>query len=192
MKGDRMIVDYAWSSMRKPPHSNFTLATRLLQHPDMGEADMVAECLDHIGAGIDTTGDALCFLMWELSQPRNAPKLQRLCKELRMCNPGQSGKLDTLPYLNAVVNETMRLWAPGTLPLPRYVPEGGRVIEGYYLPGHTVVSAQSYTVHRYDQTVFSHPDAFIPERWLEEEGSVERQRRMFAFGSGARTCIGKL
>lgn len=155
-------------------------------------ADMVAECLDHIGAGIDTTGDALCFLMWELSQPHNAERMHRLSEELRTCDPLCGDKLDSLPYLNAVVEETLRLWAPGTLPLPRYVPQGGRVIDGYYIPGHTIVSVQSFTMHRFDQTAFPEPDKFIPERWLEEKGSGERQRLMFAFGAGARTCIGKL
>ena len=178
--------------MRAAPHSEFTLATRLLQHSEMGMADMVAECLDHIGAGIDTTGDALCFLMWELSQPHNAKRIQRLMEELKTCDPEQGGRLDLLPYLNAVIEETMRLWAPGTLPLPRYVPQGGRVIDGYYIPAHTIVSAQSYTVHRLDRTVLPEPEKFLPERWLDDKGSVERQRLMFAFGSGARSCIGKL
>ncbi|KIV77798.1 hypothetical protein PV11_09578 [Exophiala sideris] len=181
------------SSMRAAPHSEFTLATRLLQHPEMGMANMVSECLDHIGAGIDTTGDALCFLMWELSQPHNAKRMQKLIDELQTYDLEQGDRLDLLPYLNAVIDETMRLWAPGTLPLPRYVPDGGRpaVIDGYYIPAHTIVSAQSFTVHRLDQMVFPESDNFVPERWLQDEGSIERQRLMFAFGSGARTCIGK-
>ncbi|KAI1613822.1 benzoate 4-monooxygenase cytochrome p450 [Exophiala viscosa] len=190
-KGGKFLFHYAWSSMRASPHSDFTLATRLLQHPEMGMEDMVAECLDHIGAGIDTTGDALCFLMWELSQSHNAERMQRLIEELQTCDPEHGGRLNQQPYLNAVIEETMRLWAPGTLPLPRYVPQGGRVIDGYYIPAHTIVSAQSYTVHRLDQSVFPEPDKFLPERWLEEKGSVDRQRLMFAFGSGARSCIGK-
>ncbi|KAK4934678.1 hypothetical protein LTR10_024120 [Elasticomyces elasticus] len=191
-KGGKFLVDYARSAMRATPHSDFTLATRLLQHPEMGMADMVSECLDHIGAGIDTTGDALCFLMWELSQPHNAKRIQQLIDELQTYDLEQGDRLDLLPYLNAVIDETMRLWAPGTLPLPRYVPDGGRVIDGYYIPAHTIVSAQSFTVHRLDQMVFPESDKFVPERWLEDEGSIERQRLIFAFGSGARTCIGKL
>ncbi|THC92422.1 hypothetical protein EYZ11_008112 [Aspergillus tanneri] len=33
---------------------------------------VAAECKDHMAAEIDTTGDALSFLMWELSQPQHA------------------------------------------------------------------------------------------------------------------------
>ncbi|KAI2675238.1 hypothetical protein LCP963914a_8641 [Penicillium roqueforti] len=190
-KGGEMIDEYAWASIRKEPHSVFTLSTRLLQYPEIGTGNMVAECLDHIGAGIDTTGDALCFLMWEISQPHNSKKMQRLCEELRMYSLENGDTLIDLPYLNAIVQETMRLWAPGTQSLPRYVPDGGRCIDGHFVPGHTIVSAQSFTVHRMDQTIFPDSEAFNPERWLEIEGKVERQRLMFAFGSGARTCLGK-
>ncbi|KAL2813783.1 cytochrome P450 [Aspergillus cavernicola] len=190
-KGGQMIDDYAWASIRKEPHSTSTLSTRLLKYPEIGTENMVAECLDHIGAGIDTTGDALCFLMWEISQPHNNKRMQRLSEELRLSNPANGDTLIDLPYLNAVIEETMRLWAPGTQSLPRYVPSGGRSIDGYFIPGHTIVSAQSFTVHRLDQTIFPNSEAFMPERWLEIEGSVERQRLIFAFGSGARTCLGK-
>lgn len=189
MKGGNFINDYAWSSMRKKGHSEFTLASRFLEHPEIAMSEMVAECLDHIGAGVDTTGDTLCFLMWELSQPHSRARMERLNAELRDVDP-INGKLDTLPYLNAVVEEALRLWAPGTMALPRYVPHGGKLVDGYYIPGDTIVGVQSYTMHRRENLVFPQSDTFMPERWLEPD--VERQRWMFAFGAGARTCVGKL
>ncbi|RDW58374.1 hypothetical protein BP5796_12304 [Coleophoma crateriformis] len=187
--GGPLIHDYAWTSMRKGNHLDFTLAARLLEYPKIGLSNMVVECLDHIGAGIDTTGDTLCFLMWELSQPYNMKRMGRLSKELRTIKA--DGRLENLLYLSAVIQEALRLWAPGTLPLPCYIPNGGRVIDGYFLEAKVIVSCQSYTLHRFDSTVFENPDIFLPERWLEEECSTERQRLFFAFGSGARTCIGK-
>lgn len=176
--------------MQKPEHSDFTLASRLREHKDsIGLAEMVAESLDHIGAGIVTTADSLCFLMWELSLPRNVDRVNRLCNELR--GVPDDGPIETLPYLDAVIKEGLRLFTPGALPFPRYVPARGATIDGVFLPGGTTVSAAPYSVHRLDENVFPEPDRFLPERWLDTKGSIERNRLSFWFLTGARACIGK-
>lgn len=149
---------------------------------------MAAESMDHMAAGIDTTGDGLCFLMHELSLPRSQVIQQRLQKEL-VSNP--QAKLDELPYLDAVVKEGLRLFPPIPMSLPRYVPENGRVISGYALPAGEVVSCQAYSLHLLDQSVFPDAEKFLPERWLEKEGQLHRNRMFFAFASGGRGCIGK-
>ncbi|KAJ4304347.1 hypothetical protein N0V88_001960 [Collariella sp. IMI 366227] len=97
-----------------------------------------AECLDHMAAGIDTTGDALCFLMWELSQPRSLPYQRKLQQELlshsNSNNPTAVG-FDKFPYLDAVVTEGLRCFPAIPMSLPRRVPEGGRVVDGWFVPG---------------------------------------------------------
>jgi cytochrome P450 len=154
----------------------------------MEHLDIAAECLDHMAAGIDTTGDGLCFLLWELSQPSSASYQQRLREEL-LANPGASP--DKLPFLDAVVMEGLRCFPPIPMSLPRYVPSGGRHIDGFFVPGGTIVSCQAYSVHRIDEAVFPDPDVFKPDRWLDEKGDAERRRLFFAFANGGRGCIGK-
>ncbi|KAM0562633.1 hypothetical protein ACHAPJ_002323 [Fusarium lateritium] len=149
---------------------------------------MAAECLDHMAAGIDTTGDVLCFLMWELSQPRST-KYQHLLREEFQNKPDVP--FDELPILDAVLNEGLRCFPAIPMSLPRYVPQGGRVIDGFSLPGMTVVSCQAMSVHRINDDVFPDPDKFYPERWLEAEGDADRRRHQWAFSSGGRGCIGK-
>ena len=142
-----------------------------------------------MAAGIDTTGDALCFLMWELSQPRSLPYQQKLQAELRAnTNPPN---LDALPYLDAVVTEGLRCFPAIPMSLPRRVPAGGRTVDGFVLPEGTTVSCQAYSVQRVDEGVFPVPDTFKPERWLEEKGEAERKRLFFAFANGGRGCVGK-
>jgi cytochrome P450 len=75
--------------------------------------------------------------------------------------------------------------------LPRYVPPGGREIDGFVVPEGTIVSCQAYSTHRIDQTVFPDPDVFNPDRWLAEKGEAERKRLFFAFANGGRGCVGK-
>lgn len=167
----------------------FTLLSRLHDKTwDLENLAIAAECLDHMAAGIDTTGDALCFLMWELSQPRSLHFQERLQAELRE-NPDLG--FDKLSFLDAVVMEGLRCFPAIPMSLPRYVPSGGRSIDGYYVPEHTIVSCQAHSVHRIDESVFPDPDRFDPERWLPREGDAERKRLFFAFANGGRGCVGK-
>lgn len=181
--------DFVLGASSKTDTAPFTLVDRL-HSPALGlpQLDVAAECLDHMAAGIDTTGDGLCFLMWELSQPSSMRYQRRLQDELR-ANPGAG--LDRLPFLEAVIMEALRVFPPIPMSLPRHVPRGGRAIDGYFLPQGTIVSCQAYSVHRIDQAVFPDPDAFKPERWLSEKGDAERKRLFFAFANGGRGCVGR-
>ena len=172
--------------------SNFgpnTLFEKLLRKESKLEPmQAAAECKDHMAAGIDTTGDGLCWLMWELSQPEGQPIQRRLQEELATC---KDTPLDKLVYLDAIIKESLRIHSPIPMSLPRYVPSGGREISGHFIPAHTIVSAQPYSVHRLDEEIFPNPDRFSPDRWLEEKGSAERNRLFFAFATGGRGCVGK-
>lgn len=182
---DRFVLNASAKSGPAP----FTLLSRL--HEKSGELqsmDVAAECLDHMAAGIDTTGDGLCFLLWELSQPSSAHVQEKLRREL-LDKPDAS--FDDLPFLDAVVSEGLRCFPPIPMSLPRVVPRGGRTVDGFYLPGGTIASCQAFSVHRIDKDVFPEPDRFNPDRWLEEEGDVERKRLFFAFANGGRGCVGK-
>ncbi|KAB8205575.1 cytochrome P450 [Aspergillus parasiticus] len=189
---------------RPSPKANaYVLQMAGQQHPDeyslvgrltrkgspLSHMQVAAECKDHMAAGIDTTGDALCFLMWELSQPQNLQFQDRLHKEL--LSASDDTPLDKMPYLDAVIKEALRCAPPIPMSFPRYVPHSGRTIDGYFVPENTIVSCQPYTVHRFNEEVFPEPDRFNPERWLEEKGFNDRNRLFFAFGTGGRGCTGK-
>ncbi|KAH8673996.1 cytochrome P450 [Xylariales sp. PMI_506] len=190
--------DLVLSATSKPDPAVFTLLSRMQEKVyGMEQIEMAAECLDHMAAGIDTTGDALCFLMWEISQPASfqvQARLQAEIKALRSPLAGEVVPLDKLPYLDAVVNEGLRCFPAIPMSLPRYVPSGGRTIDGYFMPGATtIVSSQAYSTHRIDGKVFPDPDRFHPDRWLDgdEKADAERRRLFFAFASGGRGCVGK-
>ncbi|CCC10599.1 unnamed protein product [Sordaria macrospora k-hell] len=201
---DKFVLDTAAKTDAAP----FTLLNRLQsvlnnnRNDDESEKiakidqlDIAAEVLDHMVAGIDTTGDALCFLMWELSQPRSLQYQTKLREELLSFPADLS--FDKLPYLDAVVMEGLRCFPAIPMSLPRIVPRGGKTIDGYFLPKGTTVSCQAHSVHRIDMEAWGpDPDTFRPERWLEEEkkgGDKEgrKKRLFFAFANGGRGCVGK-
>lgn len=53
-----------------------------------------------------------------------------------------------LPYLEAVINEALRIHSTAGVGLPRVVPAGGLEVCGKFFPGGTVLSVPGYTLHR--------------------------------------------
>ena len=99
-------------------------------------------------AGTDTAAIALTYLVWAvLNHPHVKQKLQAELDQ--HCPADPMGKeLETLLYLNSVIEETLRLYSPISQSLPRSTPAGGTTLCGYELPPGTIVSTQAYTFHR--------------------------------------------
>jgi cytochrome P450 len=171
-----------------------------LENPEkMSDLDIASECADHLLAGIDTTADTLLFLIWTLSLPQHSHIQEKLREELLAYLSSENGKLPAvknvaaLPFLSAVIKETLRLFAPIPATEPRLC-RSDTVIDGYEIPAGTIVGMAPYTLHR-DEAAYPRPQEFNPERWLDhngkELGASERANKHFwAFSSGARMCIG--
>ena len=135
--------------------------------------------------------------MWSLSRPEYAHAQEKLHEELMSIDFPSDGvpsiqQLDSLPYLDSVIKEALRLYAAIPMTLFRDVPQGGKVMNGYFLPEGTTVGAQAYSLHRNEQ-VYPEPEEYRPERWLnvDKETELQMQRQFWAFASGARMCIGQ-
>ena len=196
---DYVLSQSSHDEKRAPPKETSLIAR--LQISSLLPIQMAAECMDHMAAGIDTTGDGLCFLMHELSLPRSQQIQSRLREEL-LSTP-TSVPLDRLPYLDAVIKEGLRLFPPIPMSFPRYVPSGGpsgsyRTISGYNIPSHSIVSCQPYSIHLLNSSTWNGdsnegmaPERFVPERWLDENRAAGMNRLFFSFGTGGRGCVGK-
>ena len=90
-----------------------------------------------IVGGSETTATTLTGIFNHLS--RNERILQRLCTEIRTQFKKETDitidHIHHLPYLEAVLNEGLRMCNPIPGGLPRVVPEGGDTYAGVYLPG---------------------------------------------------------
>ena len=88
-----------------------------------------------------------------------------------------------LTYLEAVINEALRIHSTSAIGLPRMVPEGGLTIQGKHFPVNTVLSVPSYTIHR-DKGVWGEDaDDFRPERWFEQnQAAIQKTFNPFSFG----------
>ncbi|KAI0427682.1 cytochrome P450 [Xylaria sp. FL1042] len=142
----------------------------------------------YIVAGSDTTSNTLTYLTWSVCRD---PQIRtRLVKELKVLpdsfNYEDLRQVD-LPYLEHVIDETLRRFPAVPAGLPREVPEGGAEICGYHIPARYTVTIQNYSLHR-NLDAFPNPEKFDPSRW--ENVTPAMKDAFIPFGGGSRICIG--
>ncbi|KAF7327105.1 Cytochrome P450 [Mycena kentingensis (nom. inval.)] len=96
-----------------------------------------------------------------------------------------------LPYISALVKETMRWWVTAPTALGHYLAVEDEY-RGYRIPAGTTVIGNAWAILHNEET-YPDPDAFKPERWLRADGTLnpEIPDPIQAFGYGRRICPGK-
>lgn len=149
----------------------------------------------NVTAGSDTTSTTTAWALYYLI--KNPECMAKLRDEINMAKKENTGpismrKAQTMTYLNAVIDETLRLFPQTGFGLPRVVPPEGAEICGHFFPGGSVVSINAWAIH-YDEENFFDAESFVPERWLTSDPAAkERMNQAYLpFGLGSRTCIGR-
>ena len=131
---------------------------------------------------------------------RDSNKLQRLICEIRSEFPSDrditGSSVSNLPYLNAVIQEGMRLCP--TIPdgMRRITPPGGALVAGHFVSGGVTVSVPQWATYG-SQSNFNFPASFQPERWLTMDTSmldccrVDQKDAFNPFSLGPHNCPGK-
>lgn len=146
-----------------------------------------------IPGGSETTGTFLTGTTWYLL--KNPMIYKTLAEEIRGSFKTSEDititNLLSLKYLNAVVEEGLRIYPPVPSNMPRSIPEEGAMICGKWVPGGTSVCVAPYPMF-HSPSNFAEPDSFIPERWLNDPRFSSDDKAAFQpFSSGPRNCIGK-
>lgn len=79
-----------------------------------------------------------------------------------------------MEYLDACVQEAVRIHPPFALPFERVVPVGGVNVMGKYLPEGVFVGGNPYVVNRHKPTFGENVEDWSPERWLGGEGHKKK------------------
>ncbi|PSS31281.1 Cytochrome P450 83B1 like [Actinidia chinensis var. chinensis] len=142
-------------------------------------------------AGTDTSAATLVWAMTGLMKnPKVMKNVQEEVKNLKGDKPFiYEDDLQNLPYLKAVVKETMRLHPAVPLLVPRETIQTSH-IEGYEIPKKTLVHVNAWAIGR-DPEAWESPEEFKPQRFLESEVDFKGQDfELVPFGAGRRGCPG--
>jgi cytochrome P450 len=190
----RMIADHRRNGVDRGDLLSMLLAARD-NEPSPGsqawlsDAEVRDTVMTFLLAGHETTALTLAWACYLLDQ--NPAAAERLRAELEQELHGRSpalADLPRLPYLDAVVSETLRLYPPAYLMGRQALRD--LAIGGYPIRRGSTVLISQYVVQR-DPRWFDEPDSFRPERWLDGRLIHELPRfAYFPFGGGQRQCIG--
>jgi cytochrome P450 len=94
-----------------------------------------------------------------------------------------------LPYLNAVIDEGMRLCPSVPVAIPRVVPKSGDTVCGQRVPEGKYAAVNQYSAYRQSYN-FRNPNSFIPERFLNPDSKADDMAVFQPFQVGRHNCIG--
>ncbi|KAF8043832.1 hypothetical protein BT93_A1978 [Corymbia citriodora subsp. variegata] len=160
--------------------------------------NLKAFIMNIFGAGTDTSSTTI---EWALSELMNHPDVMEKARQEIDAVVGRArlvseSDVPNLPYLQAIVKETLRLHPTGPL-IARFSTEPS-VISGYNVPANTRILINVWALGR-DPTHWENPLQFWPERFIHGDGLDEKGRQLdlrgqnfqlLPFGSGRRSCPG--
>ncbi len=160
------------------------------KEPKYNRQTLIAETIELLIAGTDTTAHTLSFAVAQLSL--NQRVFQQAQAVVDQAWPSQGGinteTLKELTYIRAIIKETLRLYSVASgstsLEVQRDI-----VIEGKLIPRGTKVFWSMLAAGR-DPQVYSHSEEFLPERWLDKSKDSS-SLPMIDFGSGSHRCLGE-
>ncbi|XP_017461844.1 PREDICTED: cytochrome P450 3A19-like, partial [Rhagoletis zephyria] len=163
------------------------------------ETEIIAQGIFFLTAGYETSSSTISHALFELAQNQSAQA--RLYDELKTALdslPSTTSRtspeyfeavLSRLPYLEAVLKETLRKYAPVQAVLRTTVTDGHRLENRLPLEKGQTIMIPVGAVHHCPE-YYPEPQEFRPERFLPENAHLLVPYTWLPFGAGARNCIG--
>lgn len=157
--------------------------------------------LDLFAGGTGTAAEAMQWTIAELmNNPEVFNKVREEIKSVVGTRLVEESDIPSLPYLRAVVKETLRLYPPGPI-APRECRQSCK-IKGFDVPQKTMVIVNLYAIMR-DPDLWDNPNEFRPERFLvsskEQDNLAFTQNEtkepnfgFIPFGGGRKSCPGSM
>jgi len=186
----RMIAD-----RRASGRDHGDLLSMLLEAQDEDDGGVMTdeqvrdEAMTIFLAGHETTANALTWLWYLVA---GAPEVEaKLHEEIDRVLQGRRptfADVGTLPYVERVVTETMRLYPPAWIIGRRALVD--YPIGSYVMPARSIIILSPYVLQR-DRRYYADPERFDPDRWTAEFRARLPKFAYFPFGGGPRQCIGE-
>ncbi|OCK81565.1 putative P450 monooxygenase [Lepidopterella palustris CBS 459.81] len=190
--------------MKTESEEQVDILSVLIKSNDFSDDSLVDQLLTFLAAGHETTSSALTWTTYLLSLH---PKIQtRLRKEIHTALPSLASPIDpnldlpslleSLPLLNAICNESLRLFP--TIPATSRVSTRNTTICGHFIPAGTLCFMSPWAVNRSPSLWGPDAEEFRPERWIDPEtghanntGGATSNYSLLTFLHGPRSCIGE-
>ena len=174
----------------EPPQDFLTLLQRAGEDTGepLSEDEVIDNLLTFLAAGHETTARSLAWTLYLLA---NSPDdLRRAEAEIDAATidnaePAKWG--DELPFLTAVIKESMRLYPAA--PILSRTAIGPDVLGDLSIDEGTEVVVSTWVLHRH-RKLWRKPDIFDPARFLGDERKTIDRFTYLPFGAGPRVCIG--
>jgi cytochrome P450 len=154
----------------------------------LSDIEVRANIVTFIGAGHETTANALSWSLYLLSQARGArERIEAEVDEVSGEGPLTPEMLPRLVFARAVIDEALRLYPP--VPYMSRAALAQDRIGNLKIPRGSIVSMVPYVLHRH-RKLWAEPDAFMPERFLPGRREEIDRFAYLPFGAGPRVCIG--
>lgn len=176
----------------------------MIRTNDFSNENLVDQLLTFLAAGHETTSSAFTWATYLLSLH---PDMQtRLRAEIHEFIPDPAALsaagfdvasiLESMPYLNGVCSEVLRLYP--TVPLTTRVAVRDTTIGGQFIPKDTQVFIAPWATNRDPKLWGSDAEAFVPDRWIDKttgratmNGGADSNFAFLTFLHGPRSCIGE-
>jgi cytochrome P450 len=173
-----------------PPADLLTLLLRALD-PETGRGmsldDVRANIVTFIGAGHETTANALTWTLYLLSQAPDWRDRAEAEIDAHFDKARDDDVSEALPVTRAALEEAMRLYPPAATLSREAIGEDW--LAGARIPAGATVTIAPYLLHRH-KLLWKNPDAFDPERFLGANREAIDRYAYIPFGAGPRVCIG--
>ncbi|KAI3702392.1 hypothetical protein L6452_28130 [Arctium lappa] len=157
------------------------------------DSDMIAVLWEMIFRGTDTVA---ILLEWILARMVLHPDIQAKAQaEIQNVvgsgRPVSDADLPNLPYLQAIVKETLRVHPPGPLLSWARLAIHDTQVGPHMVPAGTTAMVNMWSITHNDQ-IWGEPEMFNPDRFMDEEVAIMgSDLRLAPFGAGRRVCPGK-
>ncbi|XP_064470458.1 cytochrome P450 3A41-like [Ornithodoros turicata] len=150
--------------------------------------DAVAQVFTLLIGGSDTIASTLVYQFYNLVlHPEHQEKVIEEIDRVIGKDEVTYEKLQSLQYLEAAMNETLRIYTPDSF-IMRYCTKK-TTLQGIELNPGNIVYIPFQAIHM-DPEFYDEPETFKPERFLPENKDSIRPFTFMPFGAGPRNCVG--
>jgi cytochrome P450 len=155
----------------------------------MSDVQVRDEAMTIFLAGHETTANALTWTWYLLSTaPHVEAKLHAEVDRVLQGRRPRMADIASLPFIERVVTESMRLYPPAWLIGRRAIAD--YELGPYVVPARTILVMSPFVTQR-DGRFYTDPERFDPDRWTPEFRATLPKCAYFPFGGGPRQCIGE-